>query len=197
MKKNLLWMFAAILFCGVVTTSCSKDDDEPADKPVPTPTADKAGRVEVKNYVVLASEDMLELFDVVVTNTFQKGGTSTKQLSKTTWIAGEANENIASPSTFALSVAVTPKEGVTVDAAKDYKLGLAKALTFLIQDAKMTTTLAMSGTKPDVTVAEVSGAQLTEAKLKQLADTYTLLGEETKLEVYEDYYVLDGYKSSY
>jgi hypothetical protein len=61
----------------------------------------------------------------------------------------------------------------------------------------MTTTLAMSGTKPDVTVAEVSGAQLTEAKLKQLADTYTLLGEETKLEVYEDYYVLDGYKSSY
>lgn len=196
MKKNLLWMFAAILFCGVVTTSCNKDDDEPADKPVPTPTVKKAGRVEVKNYVVLA-EDMLELFDVVANYTTPYTGTSSKKLGKTTWIVGETNENIGSPSTFALSVAVTPKEGVTVDAAKDYKLGLAKALTFLIQDAKMTTTLAMSGTKPDVTVAEVSGAQLTEAKLKQLADTYTLLGEETKLEVYEDYYVLDGYKSSY
>ena len=31
MKKNLLWMFAAILFCGAMTTvftSCSKDDDD-------------------------------------------------------------------------------------------------------------------------------------------------------------------------
>jgi hypothetical protein len=28
MKKNLLWMFAAILFCGVMTTSCGSDDDD-------------------------------------------------------------------------------------------------------------------------------------------------------------------------
>ena len=27
MKKNLLWMLAAILLCGVTTTSCSEDDD--------------------------------------------------------------------------------------------------------------------------------------------------------------------------
>ena len=38
MKKNLLWMLAAILFCGVMTTSCSKDDD---DNSTPTPDTPK------------------------------------------------------------------------------------------------------------------------------------------------------------
>ena len=197
MKKNLLWMLAAILFCGVVTISCSKDDDEPGgNTPEPTPTAKKAARVEVKNYVVLA-EDMLEIFDVVVTDKGPYSGTTTKKLTKTTWIAGEVDENIGSPSTFAFYVTVTPKEGVTVDATKDYQFGLAKALTYIIQDASKTTIASSPGSKPDVAATGVSGAQLTEAKIKQLADTYTLLGEETKLEVYEDYYVLDGYKSSY
>lgn len=28
MKKNLLWMFAAILFCGAIALSCSKNDEE-------------------------------------------------------------------------------------------------------------------------------------------------------------------------
>lgn len=27
MKKNLLWMFVALLFCGALTTSCGNDDD--------------------------------------------------------------------------------------------------------------------------------------------------------------------------
>ena len=27
MKKNLLWMLAAILTCGLMTTSCSSDDN--------------------------------------------------------------------------------------------------------------------------------------------------------------------------
>ena len=37
MKKNLLWMFAAILFCGAMTTSCSKDEDK--NEPKPTTSA--------------------------------------------------------------------------------------------------------------------------------------------------------------
>ena len=28
MKKNLLWMFAAILFCGAIALSCSENDEE-------------------------------------------------------------------------------------------------------------------------------------------------------------------------
>lgn len=28
MKKNLLWMFATILFCGAIALSCSKNDEE-------------------------------------------------------------------------------------------------------------------------------------------------------------------------
>lgn len=35
MKKNLLWMLAAILLCGVMTISCSKDDE---DVDIPTET---------------------------------------------------------------------------------------------------------------------------------------------------------------
>lgn len=29
MKKNLFWMFAAILLCGAIALSCSKNDEEP------------------------------------------------------------------------------------------------------------------------------------------------------------------------
>ena len=38
MKKNLLWMLAAILLCGTMTTSCSKDDDNKIDD-TPSTTA--------------------------------------------------------------------------------------------------------------------------------------------------------------
>lgn len=42
MKKNLLWMMAAILTCGLMLTACSKSDDAPADDGnKTTPAAEK------------------------------------------------------------------------------------------------------------------------------------------------------------
>ena len=48
MKKNLLWMMAAILFCGAVMTSCHKDDDEPG--------GDGSAKVVEVNYSIKISD---------------------------------------------------------------------------------------------------------------------------------------------
>jgi len=196
MKKISKWMFAAILLCGLVTTSCSKDDDDSGKTtPEPTPAAKTATTVDVKAYAVLA-DDMLELFDVVVNFQGPTSSTSNKSLEKTTWIGGESIEKISSSAIFTFSVKVTPKAGVTVDTAKDYKLGLARSLAYVIQDASKNT-IATDGGKPDVAVTGVPGSKLTEDKIKQLAETYTMLGDEIKLEVYKDNYIVNGYKYNY
>lgn len=196
MKKKIFRMFAAILFCGAIATvftACSKDDDEPGNTPTPEPTTtvQKAERAEVKYHVVLA-DDMLELFDVVVNNESSLSGKSTKTLSKT-WLVGETTEYIISPLKYAFSVTVTPKTGITIDATKEYSLGLAAELVFLIQDAKKAP-LAASGSQPNVVVTKLSGDKLTEAKMKQIADTFS--GENT-LEISTDYYVINGNKMNY
>ena len=52
MKKNLLWMLTAILFCGVMLTSCSTEDDyEP-------PT------ITIYTYSVVSSELVLSMTDL-------------------------------------------------------------------------------------------------------------------------------------
>ena len=51
MKKNLLWMFAAILSCGMTMTSCSVEDVPGTVKPVITE-------------LDLESEDALNAFEV-------------------------------------------------------------------------------------------------------------------------------------
>jgi len=47
MKKNLLWMFAAILFCGAMTTSCDKDDDNNSSPTPPEETPSTATKYDV------------------------------------------------------------------------------------------------------------------------------------------------------
>ena len=201
MRKNHFWMLAAILFCGFATvfTSCSKDDDDSGKKEEDTPTTTKvADRVEVKNYVAVA-DDMLQLFDITITDEGPNLGKNSRKLEKVLWIGGEVWENISTrtdkKAIFSLSVTVTPKAGVQVDATKNYLLGMETVLAYLIQTSKFET-LDANGTRPNVTALSVSGSQLTEAKLKQLAEAYTGFGAKT-LEVYKDYYVVDGEKRTY
>ena len=199
MRKNHLWMLAAILFCGLATvfTSCSKDDDDSGKKEEDTPTTTKvADRVEVKNYVAVA-DDMLQLFDITITDEGPNLGKNSRKLEKVLWIGGEALEGVSKDKKayFTLSVTVTPKAGVQVDVNKNYLLGMETVLAYLIQTSKFET-LATDGTRPNVTALSVSGSQLTEAKLKQLAEAYTGFGAKT-LEVYKDYYVVDGVKRTY
>jgi hypothetical protein len=53
MKKNLLWMLAAILFCGVLSTSCSTEDEEIEPQ-----------KITIYNYSVLSSELTLSMEDL-------------------------------------------------------------------------------------------------------------------------------------
>ena len=200
MRKNHLWMLAAILFCGLATvfTSCSKDDDDSGKKEedTPTPTTTKvADRVEVKYYVSVA-DDMLSLFDIDINYEGPGYGKQTKKMDKTSWIIGDNLDHLSGKNAFfSLAVTVTPKAGVKVDVNKNYLLGMETVLAYLIQTSKFET-LDANGTRPNVTALSVSGSQLTEAKLKQLAETYTGFGAKT-LEVYKDYYVVDGEKRTY
>ena len=200
MRKNHLWMLAAILFCGLATvfTSCSKDDDDSGKKEedTPTPTTTKvADRVEVKYYVSVA-DDMLSLFDIDINWEGPGYEKQTKKMEKTSWIIGDNLDNLSNKKAFfSLSVTVTPKAGVQVDVNKNYLLGMDAVLAYLIQNSNKET-LDANGTRPNVTVQTVSGSQLTEAKLKQMAEAYTGFGAKT-LEVYKDYYVVDGVKRTY
>ena len=200
MRKNHFWMFAAILLCGLATvfTSCSKDDDDSGKKEedTPTPTTTKvADRVEVRYYVLVA-DDMLSLFDIDINWEGPGYEKQTKKMEKTSWIIGDNLDNLSNKKAFfSLSVTVTPKAGVQVDATKNYLLGMDAVLAYLIQNSNKET-LDANGTRPNVTVQTVSGSQLTEAKLKQMAEAYTGFGAKT-LEVYKDYYVVDGVKRTY
>jgi hypothetical protein len=204
MRKNHFWMLAAILFCGLATvfTSCSKDDDDSGKKEedTPTPTTTKvAERIEGKYYVV-ASEDMLNLFDVNISYEGPGFGKQTKKLEKTSWYIRDIVENLSTlknqKAFFSLSVTVTPKAGVKVDANKDYLLGLQRLLAYLIQSSKKET-LAGIGTQPDVAAQSYAGSQLTEERLKRMADAFTQFCDEQTLEVYKDYYVVNGEKKNY
>ena len=53
MNKNLLWMLAAILFCGVMATSCSTEDE-----------ATEPQTITIYNYSVVSSELMLSMEDL-------------------------------------------------------------------------------------------------------------------------------------
>ena len=193
-------MLAAILFCGLATvfTSCSKDDDDSGKKEedTPTPTTTKvADRVEVRYYVSVA-DDMLSLFDIDINWEGPGYEKQTKKMEKTSWIIGDNLDNLSNKKAFfSLSVTVTPKAGVQVDVNKNYLLGMDAVLAYLIQNSNKET-LDANGTRPNVTVQTVSGSQLTEAKLKQMAEAYTGFGAKT-LEVYKDYYVVDGVKRTY
>ena len=121
-------------------------------------------------------------------------------MEKKLWNSSDILEHLSSQkdqkATFSLSVTVTLKAGVKVDANKEYLLGMERVLAYIVQTSK-NETLAMDGTQPNVSTTSFAGSQLTEARLKQMADTYTLFGDEQKLEVYKDYYVVNGEKRNY
>lgn len=49
MKKNLLWMMAAILFCGAVMTSCNKDDDKISEDATKVKTVEVNYRIKISD----------------------------------------------------------------------------------------------------------------------------------------------------
>ena len=79
MKKNLLWMLAAILFCGAMTTSCGSDDDDNGSSSSDT----KIVGMRIA-YVVefLDGYDTLTDYTVTVTWTDENGKNITENITK-------------------------------------------------------------------------------------------------------------------
>ena len=82
MKKNLLWMLAAIFFCGAITTSCSKDDDD-KNSPTPTPEPETAKSYKVTLDMVI-HEKALDMMTVDFIYTDADGKENTMKIDKNT-----------------------------------------------------------------------------------------------------------------
>lgn len=116
MKKNLLWMFAAILACGIMTTSCEKTETE--IKPIDgggqgeeTPPA-KGVSITVK-YEAKATQTTLDNYARVGTSTLVRYVDADGKIKKETF-TGNFNKTVTIPITSkgvdaALQVLIVPK----------------------------------------------------------------------------------------
>ena len=112
MKKNLLTMLAAILFCGFTVTTlsaCSSDDDNKTETP-----QEQAVKMF---YVVEVSDDVLKVADVEVNYVDQTGAKQKEVMTSKKWI--KALDTKTLPLTEGLWARITPKSTV---ASGDYQL---------------------------------------------------------------------------
>ena len=195
MKKNLLWMLAAILSCGLTTTvftACGGDEEENT----PPPTQKTIAKSASAWFAVSMGEDVLEVFDVAVTTISPSFGESTKSLTKTTF--SNADRDVPTKDSglvFAMGVKVTPKAGFVPDVSKSYKLGLGSDFSYYIIDSKNETLVGTQGANPvGFNALTIPGDKLAE-RIERLAETWSF--ELEKLEVYKTYYVFNGNKVDY
>ena len=114
MRKNILWMLAAILTCGLMVTAlsaCSSDDDKTEAKPEVT-----------MMYYLKVSDDVLKVADVEVNYVDQTGAKKKEALTSAEWKKTfSAN---ALPLTEGLWAKITPKAAV---GAGNYQLYVTTA----------------------------------------------------------------------
>ena len=124
MKKNLLWMLAAILICGLTVTTmsaCSSDDDDKTD-----------GKTEVTMmYIVKVSDDVLKVADVEVNYIDQTGAKKKEKLSTTEWKKTFSTNTL--PLTEGVWAKMTPKTNIGTGS---YSLHVTTAAGY---QAKLTT----------------------------------------------------------
>ena len=112
MRKNLLTMLAAILFCGFTVTwlsACSSGDDDKTETP-----QEQAVKMF---YVVEVSDDVLKVADVEVNYVDQTGAKQKEVMTSKKWI--KALDTKTLPLTEGLWAKITPKSGV---ASANYQL---------------------------------------------------------------------------
>ena len=125
MKKNLLTMLAAIMFCGFTVTvlsACSSDDDNKTNPP-----QEQAVKMF---YVVEVSDDVLKVADVEVNYVDQTGAKQKEVMISKEW-KKELNTKTL-PLTEGLWAKITPKSAV---ASGDYQLKVTTAAAY---EAKLT-----------------------------------------------------------
>ena len=127
MKKNILWMLAAILICGltaVTLSACSSDDDDKTE-----------GKTEVTMmYVVKVTDDVLKVADVEVNYIDQTGAKKKEKLSTTEWKKTFSTNTL--PVTEGVWAKMTPKTNIgtgsyslQVTTAAGYQAKLASGKT--------------------------------------------------------------------
>ena len=127
MKKNLLWMLAAILICGLTVTTmsaCSSDDDNKTE-----------GKTEVTMmYIVKVTDDVLKVADVEVNYIDQTGAKKKETLSTTEWKKTFSTNTL--PVTEGVWAKMTPKTNIgtgsyslQVTTAAGYQAKLASGKT--------------------------------------------------------------------
>ncbi len=127
MKKNILWMLAAILICGLTVTTlsaCSSDDDDKTE-----------GKTEVTMmYVVKVTDDVLKVADVEVNYIDQTGAKKKEKLSTTEWKKTFSTNTL--PVTEGVWAKMTPKTNIgtgsyslQVTTAAGYQAKLASGKT--------------------------------------------------------------------
>ena len=124
MKKNLLTMLAAILFCGFTVTAmsaCSSDDDK---------TETPQEQAVKMFYVVEVSDDVLKVADVEVNYVDQTGAKQKEVMTSKEWT--KALDTKTLPLTEGLWAKITPKSAV---ASGDYQLKVTTAAGY---QAKLT-----------------------------------------------------------
>ena len=81
MRKNLLWMLAAILFCGAMTTSCGDDDDDKKGGDQPTTDKSIVGMNVAYRVGFLDGYDTLTDYTITVTYTDENGKDKTETIN--------------------------------------------------------------------------------------------------------------------
>ena len=136
MKKNMLWMIAAILVCGLTVTmwsACSSDDDKTEAKPEVT-----------MMYYLKVSDDVLKVADVEVNYVDQTGAKKKEVLTSAEW-RKSFNTN-ALPLTEGIWAKITPKASI---AAGNYQLKNTTAAGYQAKLATGKTIADGYGNNPD------------------------------------------------
>ena len=125
MRKNILWMIAAILTCGLTVTglsACSSDDDD---------NKTEAKTEVTMMYYVKVTDDVLKVADVEVNYMDQTGTKKKEKLTSAEW--KKTINATALPLTEGLWAKITPKASI---AAGNYQLNLTTAAGY---EAKLAT----------------------------------------------------------
>ena len=152
MKKNLLTMLAAILFCGFTVTTlsaCSSDDDNKTETP--------QEQTVKMFYVVEVSDDVLKVADVEVNYVDQTGAKQKEVMTSKEWKKTLDTKTL--PLTEGLWARITPKSAV---ASGNYQLKVTTAAGYQAQLANGKKIFDGYGSDPDAaptaaqTAAEVA-----------------------------------------
>ena len=146
MKKNILWMLAAILTCGFAVTAlsaCSSDDDDKTE-----------AKAEVTMmYYVKVADDVLKVADVEVNYVDQTGAKKKEMLTSADW-KKTFNANTL-PLTEGIWAKITPKAAVT---AGNYQLKVTTAAGYQTKLSTIKTIADAYGNNPDAAPAAAQTA---------------------------------------